>query len=119
MRRAAWLVLLTLLSPSIASAICGATCVKAERRVASTAPTSCHRHHASDDRDALIAGGVCHEQPTAATTIIAKLEPPRPQVALHPRTASLFVQLASIVTMPSASFGAPPVSSLVHTPLRI
>jgi len=121
MRRAAWLVLLTLLSPSIASAICGATCVKAERRVAASAPASCHGHNADDDRDSLIAGSVCHAPPIAAAAATAKLEPQRAQVLLRPPTtsASAFVHLSYTLTGATAPFGAPPGPSLIHTPLRI
>ena len=118
-RSAIFLVLLTLLSPSIASVICGVTCINAERKAAASAPASCHGQAPDDDRDALSGGGVCHEQPLGEVSAMAKLEPQRTPFVVQPALEHDFGHaFRALTTFPTASAALPrPV--LTATPLRI
>jgi hypothetical protein len=106
MRRAAAVLLLTLLSPSIVGALCDVTCATHGRHEFQTAAgQSCHEERTSHHRPALADGRApCHEQAWAAASTSASvrvlnagpvanqcpsaLAVPRPQVRmLAPRTS--------------------------------
>lgn len=107
MRRAAAVLLVTLLGPSILSAVCGVMCVHHEHHgTKAAAEQSCHEERASDHGTALTDGTAtfCHEQaatvtstsadvrvlnaPPAAIQLPSALAVPRPHVrVLAPRTA--------------------------------
>jgi hypothetical protein len=106
-RRVAAVLLVTLLGPSILSAVCDVTCVHHKHHgTTAAAAQSCHEEQRSDHGPALMHGTAtfCHEQATTVTSTSADvrvlnaapaaiqvpsaLAVPRPQVrGLSPRTA--------------------------------
>ena len=75
MRSAAALLLLTLIGPSVISALCDFTCVRHEHHSAQAASDQeCHEQHALNDGP-VVAGaaeGFCHDQVETVTTTVAE-----------------------------------------------
>jgi hypothetical protein len=122
MRSVAALLLVTLVGPSIISALCDFTCVRHEHHSAQAASSqTCHEQHASDDGP-VVAGaaeGFCHDQVETVTTTVAEARPlkagpaavvlPAPVPAYHPHFAVLARNRSS----------GPPDFVRQTTPLRI
>lgn len=113
-----FLLLLTLLSPSISAVICGARCVAAARTTTVATAASCHGQAAHDDRDGLGVGGVCHEQSTAVLTAV-RIEPPRVAFVPQPAFDYALALPVGIRAALAAQRVAPPNPPHAAIPLRI
>ena len=121
MRSAAALLLVTLIGPSITSALCDLTCVHHEHHSAQTeSAQSCHEQR-SNDGPVVTSGtaGFCHDQAETFTTTAADprlLKATPVAVQLPSSLAAYHPQLQPVGR--STSFG-PPGIVLQTTPLRI
>jgi hypothetical protein len=122
MRRAAAVLLVTLLGPSIVSAACDVTCVHHEHHAAqTTAEQSCHEERASDHGPALTDGTAtfCHGQAATITSTSADVR------VLNAAPAAIQLPAALAVSRPQVRVLAPPTSLsppgivIQTTPLRI
>jgi hypothetical protein len=102
MRSAAALLLVTLVGPSIISALCDFTCVRHEHHSAQAASDqTCHEQQAAKDGPTVAGGaeGFCHDQVETVTTTVAEARPlkaaptavvlPAPLPEFHPHFAVL------------------------------
>jgi hypothetical protein len=122
MRRAAAVLLVTLLGPSIVSAVCDVTCVLHEHHGAQAAAAqSCHEAHRSDHGSALTDGTAtfCHEQAETVTSTSADVRVLNAAPVTIQLTSALAVPRPQVrVLAPRTSF-SPPGIVVQTTPLRI
>ena len=122
MRPAAAVLLVTLLGPSILSAVCDVTCLHHEHHGAKAAAgQSCHDERPADYRPVLTdsTGSLCHEQATTVTSTSADVRvlnaaPVAIQVPL-----ALAVPRPQVRVLPARPFVSPPGIVIQTTPLRI
>jgi hypothetical protein len=121
MRSAAALLLVTLLGPSVISALCDFTCVRHQHHSAQTAPNqTCHEQHTPKDGSVVAGGaeGFCHDQVKTVTTTVAEarlLTAAPVAVVLPAPLAEHHRQLLVLARNKSC----PPGSVRQTTPLRI
>ena len=122
MRPAAAILLVTLMGPSILSAVCDATCVHHEHHGTkpAAAEQSCHEERSSDHSPALTDGtaSFCHEQATAVTSTSGDVR------VLNAAPVAIQVPSALAVPrpvpiLPARTSLSPPGIVLQTTPLRI
>ena len=122
MRRVAAVLLVTLLGPSILSAVCDVTCVHHEHHgTKAAAEQSCHEERTSDRAAALADGTAtfCHEQAATVTSTSADVR------VLNAAPAA--IQLPSALALPRPQVRilaprtplSPPGIVIQTTPLRI
>lgn len=121
MRTAAAILLLTLIGPTIARAICDLTCVHHERGAAQVTSQRCHEQRPANDEPAMTDGAArfCHDLPQVFSTTAAHPPPlnAAPAAAQLPSVLVAYRPQLSAVTRRPA-FG-PPDFVLQTTPLRI
>lgn len=122
MRHAAAVLFVTLLGPSILSAVCDVTCVHHEHHgVQAAAEQSCHEEGASDHGPALTDGAAtfCHQQAATVTSTSADVRVLNAApVAIHLPSALAARRPHLRVLAPRASL-SPPGIVIQTTPLRI
>ena len=122
MRPAAAVLLVTLLGPSILSAVCDVRCVHHEPHgTAAAAEQSCHETRPPDHRPALTDGtfSLCHDQATTFTSTSADVRVLNvPPVAIQVPLA-LAVPRPQDPVLPARTSLSPPGIVIQTTPLRI
>ena len=122
MRRAAAVLLLTLLGPSILSAVCDVTCVHHEHHgTKAAAEQSCHEERSSDHRPALTDGtaAFCHEQAAAVTSISADVRVLNAVPAAIQLPSALAVPRPHVRVLATRTTLSPLGIVIQTTPLRI
>ena len=122
MRGAAALLLVTLLGPSVISALCDFTCVRHEHHAAQAASDqTCHEQHASHVGP-VVAGdakGFCHDQVEPGTTTVAEARPLKaaPEALGLPTPLAEYHRHLAVLARNRSS--GPPDFVRQTTPLRI
>jgi hypothetical protein len=122
MRPAAAVLLVTLLGPSILSAVCDVTCLHHEHHGAkAAAEQSCHEERPSDHRPALTGrtGSFCHEQATTVTSTSADVRVLNAALVGIQSALALAVPRPQVPVLPARTSLSPPEIVSQTTPLRI
>jgi hypothetical protein len=122
MQPAAAVLLVTLLGPSILSAVCDVTCVRHEHhRTKAAAERSCHEERPSDHRPALTDGtaSFCHEQATTVTSTSADVRILNAAPVAIQVPSARAVPRAEVSLLPARTSLSPPGIVIQTTPLRI
>jgi hypothetical protein len=122
MRRAAAVLLVTLLGPSVISAVCDVTCVHHEHhRTKAAAEQSCHEERASAHGPALTDGtaAFCHDQAATVTSTSADVRVLNGAAAAIQLPSAFAVRRPQVrILTPRPSLSPPGIVSQT-TPLRI
>ena len=122
MRSAAALLLVTLIGPSIISALCDFTCVHHEHHSPQAASAqACHEQPSSND-EPVVAGlstAFCHDEAEAFATAVAeaRLLKGAPVAVVLPAAVAAYRQHLRVPARSTSS--GPPGLILLTTPLRI
>ena len=122
MRPAAAVLLVTVLGPSILSAVCDVTCVHHEHHGSkAAAEQSCHQERPSDDRPALTDGtaSFCHQQATTVTSTSADVRVLNGAPVAIQVPSALAVPRPQVPVLPARISLSPPGIVIQTTPLRI
>ncbi|HKY21174.1 MAG TPA: hypothetical protein VJM31_08145 [Vicinamibacterales bacterium] len=122
MRRVAAVLLMTLLGPSILSAVCDVTCVHHEHHGTKvTAEQSCHEERPSQHGPAVTDGGtsICHEQDTTVTSTSADVRVPNATPVAIQVPSAPAVPRPQVPVLPKRTSLSPPDIVIQTTPLRI
>ena len=122
MRRAAAVLLVTLLGPSIVSAVCDVTCVLHEHHGAQAArDQSCHEERTSDHGPALTDGTAtfCHEQAATVTSTSADVRVLNAAPVAIQIPSALAVRRPQVRVLAPRTSLSPPGIVIQTTPLRI